>query len=62
MTKTAAMSKPETLDSQAEAELAQIAELFRDMDRRLKRIRKMQAESDKLRDNTQAALERMKRW
>ena len=62
MTKTAAMPKPETLDSQAEAELAQLAELFRDMDRRLKNIRKRQAESARLRESTRAALERMKAW
>ena len=62
MTKTAAMTKPETLDRQAEAELAQLADLFRDMDRRLKNIRKREAESARLRESTRAALERMKAW
>ncbi len=62
MTKTATMTKPETLDSQAEAELAQIAELFRDMDRRLTNIRKLDADIAKLRTSTRATLDRMKDW
>ena len=56
------MTKPETLDSQAEAELAQIAELFRDMDRRLTNIRKLDADIAKLRTSTRATLDRMKDW
>ena len=62
MTKTAAMTKPETLDRQAEAELAQLAELFRDMDRRLKNIRKLDADIAKLRTSTRETLDRMKAW
>ena len=62
MTKTATMTKPETLDSQAEAELAQLAELYRDMDRRLKNIRKLDADIAKLRTSTRATLDRMKAW
>ena len=62
MTKTAALPKPETLDRQAEAELAQLAELFRDMDRRLKNIRKLDADIARLRTSTRASLDRMKTW
>lgn len=62
MTKSATMTKPETLDRQAEAELAQIAELFRDMDRRLTNIRKLDADIAKLRTSTRATLDRMKDW
>ena len=59
MTKTTALPKPEALDSQAEAELTA---LFREIDQRLKRIRKRQAESARLRERTRAALARMKAW
>lgn len=62
MTKTAALTKPETLDRQAEAELAELAELYRDMDRRLKNIRKLDADIAKLRTSTRATLDRMKAW
>ena len=59
MTKTATLTKPEAFDSQQEAELT---ELVRDIDRRLKNIRKRQTESVRLRESTRAALERMKSW
>ena len=59
MTKTTALPKPEVLDSQAEAELTA---LFREMDQRLKRIRKRQASSTRLRESNRAALTRMKAW
>jgi hypothetical protein len=59
MTKTATLAKSETLDSQQEAELT---ELFRDIDRRLKNIRKRQTASARLRESTRASLERMKSW
>lgn len=62
MTKTATMTKPENLDRQAKAELAELAELYRDMDRRLKNIRKLDAEIAKLRTSTRATLDRMKAW
>lgn len=62
MTKTAAMTKPETLDRKAEAELAQLAELYRDMDRRLKNIRKREAQAARLRESTRAVLDRMEAW
>ncbi|GDY19416.1 hypothetical protein LBMAG56_07610 [Verrucomicrobiota bacterium] len=62
MTKTATMTKPETFDRQAKAELAELAELYRDMDRRLKNIRKLDADIAKLRTSTRATLDRMKAW
>ena len=59
MTKTVSITKPEASAGELEAALT---ELFRDMDRRLKRIRKRDVEIAKLRDSTQASLERMKSW
>lgn len=59
MTKTVALPKPETLEGQPEAELT---ELFRDMDRRLKNILKLDADIAKLRASTRATLDRMKDW
>ena len=41
---------------------AELSALFRDMDRRLKRIRKLDGEIARLREKTQDSLDRMKTW